>query len=109
MSAILTQSPNTADDRAPDLCSRPSAMLGRVCDFLSSLSSNLEFGHPLKKAACCPPKTVTLIVEYEHGEVAEMRVPPAVADCDDKLLLHIAGQRQIRHELPAGRIAGIKR
>ena len=84
-------------------------MLGKVRGFLSSLSSNLEFGHPLKKAACCPPKTVTLIVEYEHGEVAEMHVPPAVADCDDKLLLHIAGQRQMRHELPAGRIAGIKR
>jgi hypothetical protein len=84
-------------------------MLGRVRDFLSSLSSNLGFGHPLKESVCCPPKTVTLIVEYEHGESAEMRVPPAVADCDDKLLLHIAGQRQMRHELPAGRITGVKR
>ena len=109
MSAILTQSPNTADDRAPDLCSRPGTMLGRVCDFLSSLSSNLDFGNPFKEPVCCPPKTVTLIVQYEHGEAAEMRVPPAVADCDDKLLLHIAGRRQMRHELPAGRIAGIKR
>jgi len=84
-------------------------MLSRVRYFLSSLSSNLDFDHPVKEPICCSPKAVTLIVEYEYGDTAELRIPAAVADCDDKLLLHIAGQRPMRRELPPGRITGVKR
>ena len=54
-------------------------------------------------------RTVPLHVEYDHGEAAKMCVAAAVADCDEELLLHIAGERQIRGELPPGRITGVKR
>lgn len=96
-----------AADGSPDL--RPSGVLGKVQDFLGWPSSNLDFGHPPKEPACCAPARTTLRVEYDHGEPAEMCVSAAVAHCEEELLLHIAGERQIRGELPPGRITGVKR
>ena len=96
-----------AADESPDL--RPSGVLGKVQDLLGWLSSNLDFGHPPKEPACCAPARVILHVEYDRGEAAGMCVSPAVADWDQELLLHIAGERQIRGELPPGRITGVKR
>ena len=96
-----------APDGSLDL--RPNGVLGRVQDVLGWLSSNLDFGRPPKEPARCAPARTTLRVEYDHGEAAEMCVSAAVADCDDELLLHIAGERQIRGELPPGRITGVKR
>ena len=96
-----------AADEAPDL--RPNGVLGKVRDLLGWLSSNLDFGHPPKEPAYCAPARVTLHVEYDHGEAVEMCVSAAVADCEDELLLHIAGERQMRGELPPGRITGVKR
>src|SRR3954447_2503414 len=69
----------------------------------------LDFGHPPKEPACCAPARTTLRVEYDHGEPAEICVSAAVAHCEEELLLHIAGERQIRRELPPGRITGVKR
>src|SRR4051795_8227844 len=69
----------------------------------------LDFGHPPKEPACCAPARTTLRVEYDHGEPAEICVSAAVAHCEEELLLHIAGERQIRGELPPGRITGVKR
>ena len=109
MSAILNDSSDASDAEASERRCWAQTLRCRAQDFLVWLIYCLDAGPAFGEPFCCPSATATLIVVYEHSDTAEMRVSAAVSDYDEELLLHIAGKRQMRHELPPGRITGVKR